>query len=204
LEKIDAIGLLKAFSFVTEQVTENTLNLHGLVHLSTRNWLRRKQQFRLQIQRTAGHLKKVFPRNDHNNRKVWRKFFPHALSLMGVSHFRKEQEPYKKLVQNVGRCLRTDGRYHEAAALFEDIVRLNEAKGGDNHDPFTMASVAGLALTYIYQGRWKKAEELGVQVMEANGRVLGPEQPYTLAWPIWHLHTANRDHGKKQRSWKYR
>ncbi|KAJ0416847.1 hypothetical protein BJY00DRAFT_290686 [Aspergillus carlsbadensis] len=43
-----------------------------------------------------------------------------------------------------------------------------------------MASMADLALTYIYQGRWKEAEELEVQVMEVRGRVLGPEHPDTL------------------------
>jgi hypothetical protein len=32
--------------------------------------------------------------------------------------------------------------------------------------PDTLISIGNLALTYSNQGRWKKAEELGVQVME--------------------------------------
>jgi hypothetical protein len=40
--------------------------------------------------------------------------------------------------------------------------------------------MANLAVTYRNQGRWKEAEEQEVQVVEANGRVLGPENPYTL------------------------
>ncbi|OGE55580.1 hypothetical protein PENARI_c004G03829 [Penicillium arizonense] len=41
--------------------------------------------------------------------------------------------------------------------------------------------MANLASTYRNQGRWKEAEELGMQVMEVHSRVLGPEHPDTLA-----------------------
>ncbi|PWY91688.1 hypothetical protein BO94DRAFT_377484 [Aspergillus sclerotioniger CBS 115572] len=41
--------------------------------------------------------------------------------------------------------------------------------------------MANLALTYWNQGRWKKAEELGVQVLKLRKQVLGPEHPSTLA-----------------------
>ena len=35
-------------------------------------------------------------------------------------------------------------------------------------------------MTYMYQGRWKEAEELEVLVMETRTRALGEEQPFTL------------------------
>jgi hypothetical protein len=50
---------------------------------------------------------------------------------------------------------------------------------GEEH-PSTLTSMANLALTYSNQGRWKEAEELEVQVMEARKRVLGEEHPHTL------------------------
>ncbi|KAL5371075.1 hypothetical protein DPSP01_014510 [Paraphaeosphaeria sporulosa] len=40
--------------------------------------------------------------------------------------------------------------------------------------------MGNLASTYRNQGRWKEAEELEVQVMEARKRVLGEEHPDTL------------------------
>src|SRR2546423_15531309 len=40
--------------------------------------------------------------------------------------------------------------------------------------------MANLASTYWNQGRWKEAEDLGVQVMETRKRVLGQEHPNTL------------------------
>jgi hypothetical protein len=37
-----------------------------------------------------------------------------------------------------------------------------------------------VAFTFQNQGRWKEAEELGVQVVEARKRLLEPEHPDTL------------------------
>jgi hypothetical protein len=88
-KKFDAVGLLKAFSFVSEQVADHALSLHRLVHLSTRSWLRREQQFGLQIQKAANHLNQMFPDSNHKNRKLWREYLPHALSLIDESHFPK-------------------------------------------------------------------------------------------------------------------
>jgi hypothetical protein len=50
---------------------------------------------------------------------------------------------------------------------------------GQEH-PSTLSSMANLASTYRNEGRWKEAEELEVQVMEATKRVLGKEHPSTL------------------------
>ncbi|KAI1554711.1 kinesin light chain, partial [Pyrenophora tritici-repentis] len=41
----------------------------------------------------------------------------------------------------------------------------------------TLSSMANLASTYRNQGRWKEAEQLEVQVMQARKRVLGDEHP---------------------------
>ncbi|KAL2859961.1 violaceus kinesin [Aspergillus lucknowensis] len=178
-KRIDAIGLLKAFSFVSEQVQDCALTLHRLVYLSTRNWLRKQQQLSLRIQETADHFSRTFPDDDHTNRKIWRDYLPHALALVGERDFRDVRENYIKLIQNIGKCLRTDGRYNEAVVLFEDIMNMLR-KDNTNLDPSTLTGMTDLALTYDHQGRWKEAEELQVQVMEIQKQVLGPEHPDTL------------------------
>ncbi|KAL2819483.1 violaceus kinesin [Aspergillus granulosus] len=191
---VEAIGLLKAFSFVSEQVKNHALSLHRLVHLATRNWLRRQRQFSMQIQKVADRLDQVFPNNNHENQRIWREYLPHALSLVGERDFQNKQEKYTSLVWNIGRCLQAEGRYQEAAVLFEDIVQLQKRERGDD-DPLTLTSMADLASTYrnqgrwkeserlevqVMEGRWKEAEELGMQVMEIRSRVLGTEHPDTL------------------------
>ena len=51
---------------------------------------------------------------------------------------------------------------------------------GQEH-PSTLKSMATLTVAFLEQGRWKEAEELFVQVMEARKRVLGQGNPDTLA-----------------------
>ena len=50
-----------------------------------------------------------------------------------------------------------------------------------NEHPDTLISMRNLVSIYHSQGRWKEAEDLGVQVVETSKRVLGNEHPNTLA-----------------------
>ncbi|KAK6811373.1 hypothetical protein RU639_012792 [Aspergillus parasiticus] len=178
-KRIDAIGLLKAFSFVSEGGGDGSLNLHRLVHLATRNWMRKSQQFSLQIVKTANRLSEAFPNNDHTNRKVWREYLPHAFSLIAEADFQKEQERYINLIINIGDCLYSDSRWKEAEELQLQVMEHHKQVLGPEHLD-TLTSIANLASIYRNQGRWKKAEELEVQVMEHRKQVLGLEYPDTL------------------------
>ncbi|OJD25604.1 hypothetical protein ACJ73_03029 [Blastomyces percursus] len=178
-KRIEAIGLLKAYSFVSEQAGSNCISLHRLVHLATRNWMRKNHHFVQWIFKTADRLDGVFPDNDPANRQVWREYLPHTLSLIGESEFHIQRERYIGLLQKVGNCLYSDGRYNEAKALFSDMMALQLRKNGNEH-PSTLTSMANLASTYQNQGQWKEAEELKVQVLEISKRVLGNEHPSTL------------------------
>ena len=50
---------------------------------------------------------------------------------------------------------------------------------GEEH-LFTLKSMADLANTYHYQGKWIEAEHLQIQVMDMRKKLLGPEHPDTL------------------------
>ncbi|KAL4788547.1 hypothetical protein BJX76DRAFT_363310 [Aspergillus varians] len=183
-----AIGLLKAFSFISEQ--SGNLSLHRLVHLSTRNWLRKHQQFDQQISTTATRFERVFPTEDHANRKLWRVYLPHVLVLIGEIGFQVEQ--HLGLVRRVAKCLRTDGRRTETALLLEQILRIQKKMYGET-DFKTIQAISDLADAYrdlewleeaenleIQLGKWKETEEIMVQLLELNRRVQGPEHPNTM------------------------
>ncbi|PLB41714.1 violaceus kinesin [Aspergillus candidus] len=177
--RVDAIGLLKAFSFVTEN-ENHALNLHRLVHLATRNWMRKNRKFSLQISKTADQFSEVFPNNDHSNRKVWREYLPHAFSIITEAEFQMEQRKYINLIANIGSCLDSDGRWKEAEDLKLQVLQLRKQVLGPEH-PETLTSMSNLAIIYQHQGQWKKAEELEIQVLQLRKQVLGPEHPHTLA-----------------------
>ena len=65
---------------------------------------------------------------------------------------------------------------------------------GQEH-PDTLTSMAHLASAFWGQGRWKEAEELGVQVVDTRKRVLGQEHPDTLT-SVADLTIILREQGK--------
>ncbi|PWY91604.1 hypothetical protein BO94DRAFT_555415 [Aspergillus sclerotioniger CBS 115572] len=185
-EGIKAIGLLKAYSFVSEQSEGVFLALHRL----------NNDMFRMQFSN-------VFPTDDHFNRTLWREYLPHVLALIDEDDFLEKQH-------EIGNCLFQDGRHKEAERLALQVLhinqwvlgpehletlrsgRLTEAEGlevqslktrrgilGSKH-PETLRSMDTLALIYCNQGRLRDAEELGVQVLEARGEILGFKHHETL------------------------
>ncbi|KAB8237922.1 uncharacterized protein BDW43DRAFT_321109 [Aspergillus alliaceus] len=195
-QRLDALGLLNAYSFTSSQGTD--ISMHRLVHIATRNWLRKQRVFSHWVHRVAGQMDIVFPDNHHNNRGLWREYLPHALALAYENEFIIQQEQYLHLIEKIADCLGSDGRYHEAEVLYNRLISINQEKNGQEH-PSTLISMADLASTYRNQGRWNEAEklqaqvmetskigrwdeaeELEVQVMETRKTVLGAEHPGTL------------------------
>ncbi|QKX63759.1 uncharacterized protein TRUGW13939_10930 [Talaromyces rugulosus] len=174
---IDALGLLNAYSFTNSQ--DMGINMHRLVHISTRNWLRKNELFSHWIQRVADHMQNVFPDNKHANRELWREYLPHALVLVHESEFTVHEHNYLGLIEKVADCLVSDGRHQEAEILYQKLIRINQEKSGSEH-PSTLFCMTNLASTYRNQGRWNEAMKLQMQVMETQKTVLGVEHTDTL------------------------
>jgi len=175
----DAIGTLSAYSFVRTRPTEKSLDLHRLVHLATRNWLRKEDCLIEWTRRAMARLEEVFPNNEHSNRSVWRAHLPHVRYVLESKVLRERTKTEGELRWRFARCLYSDGRYTEAERELVQVVQTCKGVLGVEH-PDTLASMADLASTYWSQGRWKEAEELDVPVMETRKRMLGAEYPDTL------------------------
>ncbi|KAE8396148.1 hypothetical protein BDV23DRAFT_168402 [Aspergillus alliaceus] len=143
VEIIKAIGVLNTYSFISRQ--------------KERNFLSKYQLFSLQVSKTAGHLNKIFPDDDHSNRKLWRLYLPHSPAVIGEANFQDVKEKYINLVWKVRMCLYGDGRYNEAELLYMEVLGTQKQVPGPEH-PSTLTNMANLVLTYREQGRWKEAE----------------------------------------------
>ncbi|KAG2412224.1 hypothetical protein HFD88_009781 [Aspergillus terreus] len=175
--KVDALGLLSAYSFTNAQ--DMDISLHRLVHLAMRNWLKKSSVFSHWIQRVAGRMAEVFPNRHYTNRGIWRQYLPHALSLVHEEEFTQQREHYLDLLDDMAGCLLSDGRYHEAELLHTDLMEMGTEKDGQECYS-TLRSITCLAETYWHQGRWNEAEELQIQALEIGKTVLGAEHPDTL------------------------
>jgi hypothetical protein len=178
-KEMDALGTHSAYSFVSRRSATNSLDIHRLVHLATRNWLRREESLAKWAAQAVTRLGEVFPDNDHENRSVWRLYLPHAQYVLESSSSEDGVEEKSILLWKFGMCLYSDRRYNEAETPILRVMETRRRVLGPEH-PDTLTSMANLASTYRNQGRWTEAEELDVQVMETTRRVLGPEHPGTL------------------------
>jgi tetratricopeptide (TPR) repeat protein len=176
---VDAVGILNAYSLVTKRTAESALDLHRLVHLSTRNWLQKQDLLSQQTQEAITRLLEVFPDHNHGNRSKWRRLLPHAMYTLSSGLTRQENEARTNLVWKCAMTLYGDGRFDQADAYFQEAVQSRTKVLGAEH-PDTLTIMANLASTFWNQGRWKEAEELFVQVMETFKRVIGAEHPDTL------------------------
>jgi len=178
-KEIDAIGTLNAYSFIAKRPADLAIDIHRLVHLATRNWLRKEELLARWTGGAIARLAGLLADRGHENRVVWRTYLPHARYALESALVDQDGEDRIDLMWKYGTCLYHDGRYNEAEMSFEQVVETFKRVLGEEH-PDTLTSMANLALVYWNRGRWKEAEELGVQVMETRKRVLGEEHPSTL------------------------
>lgn len=176
--QVDALGLLDAYCFINRH--DNNINMHRLVHIATRNWLRQNELFSYWIKEVADHLQEVLSIARHENGTVRREYIPHAWVLMHEMEFITiREERYMKMTEDMAYCLAHDSRYCEADELYTELLKIkNESCGPE--DPMTLRYMLCLAIIYRNREKWDDAENLMLQVMETAIRVLGSKSPLAL------------------------
>jgi hypothetical protein len=111
IKMIAAIGTLTAYSFITKREIEQSFDLHRLVHLATRNWLRKAKSLTAWTKRTLSQLADVFPNGDYTNRAIWTIYLPHARHILALPRLLDgNKEAEIKLLFRVGWCLHSNGQ----------------------------------------------------------------------------------------------
>ena len=180
IKMVEAIGTLITYSFITKQEAEQSFDLHRLVHLATRNWLRTTQSLAAWTEKTLSRLADVFPSGDHKNRAIWTAYLPHARHVLALPHPLDGNKVAEiKLLFNVGRCLQSDGKYVEAEQMHRQTLELRKKVSGPEH-PHTLTSMNELGLALSSQGKYVEAEQMHQQTLELRKKVSGLEHPHTL------------------------
>ncbi|CAG7916449.1 unnamed protein product, partial [Penicillium olsonii] len=192
--KTDALGLLSAYSFISKHADGGSFSLHRLVHLATRNWLRRSELFDHWVRRATQQFDEIFPDDDYKNQVLWRDYLPHTLRLINSEEFHDIHHEYVGLSSRVGRSLQSDGRYNEAGILLVDCLKTREKDLGPAH-PATLASATHLGSVLERQGKYEEAEATHRRALESYEKALGLEHPDTLT-SVSHLGWVLERQGK--------
>ena len=179
-DEIDAIGILAAYSFISRQAHNGMFTMHPLVHMATRNWLRREGTLNTWADKVVAVLQETLldPRNKDS--LLWRPGMPHAYYQLqlagGVSDC---DSPLFDLYMRYSECLYHDGRFKEAETMYAQILDRTEAVNGAEH-PQRLKVVGELAGMYFIQGRYSEAEALLLPALKSLQASLGPHHSETL------------------------
>jgi tetratricopeptide (TPR) repeat protein len=176
--QVDALGLLDAYCFINGH--DNNINMHRLVHMATRNWLRQNKLFSYWIKEVADHLQEILSIARHGKGTGRREYISHAWVLMHETEFiTMREERYMKMTEDMAYCLVRHSRYREADELYTELLKIkNESCGPE--DPMTLKYMLYLAIIYRNGEKLDDAEKLMLQGMETAIRVLGSKSPFVL------------------------
>ncbi|KAH7115657.1 P-loop containing nucleoside triphosphate hydrolase protein [Dactylonectria macrodidyma] len=176
-----AIGVLCGYSFLSRRDGGEMFDMHSLVHLASRVWVKRQNDTKSARHAALAHLAVVFRNDKWEDREVWRQYIPHVLKALQVGGADGDWGGEEcQLGYWAGRCLMLDGRNREAFRLLERVVAFRRRTLSEEHLD-RLASQHILARAYRADGRVKEAIKLLEHVVAIQRRTLSEEHPDRLA-----------------------
>lgn len=82
LDLEQALGILKAFSFVAESEDHENLNMHRLIPLVMRRWLSNERKFGEWASKALMTVSDLYPHGEHETRKICGDYLPHVYAVL--------------------------------------------------------------------------------------------------------------------------
>ena len=188
VQQMKALGTLKGYAFITEQVNVEAkqgggkfYDVHRLVHMASAHWLQKHDQRTTWIDVALARLKDVVPHyayEDFHNRVEWMVCLPHALyvaNLYGVEGTLASAD----ILYRVGLCQASLGQYSAAEITFRRVLVVQKKELGLEHLT-TLETQYRLADVLNSQGVYAEAENIIRKTIELAEKVLGGEHINTL------------------------
>lgn len=100
-------------------------DVHRLVRLATRKWLREHNQWDVWAGRALARLVHVIPFGDHGTRGVWTVYLPHDMHVAGLLEVH-EDKARMSLLGRIISCEYTLGRYKAAEQTQRQLLDQHE------------------------------------------------------------------------------
>ncbi|KAK4164715.1 phosphorylase superfamily [Cladorrhinum sp. PSN259] len=178
LEVDEAIATLKAYAFIIPR-GEESFDIHRLVRLAMRNWLKEKGELTESITDVVTRLATVFPFAEHENREIWMKYLPHTQVISESSGYCTDKEAESDLLFSIAESYSEIAKYEEAERIYRQALELKEKVLGREHRS-TLDSMNNLGLVLQNQGKYEEGEQIHRQALKLKEEVLGREHPSTL------------------------
>jgi tetratricopeptide (TPR) repeat protein len=176
----DDIVTLRDYSFITVTKDAKTFEMHSLVQLATREWLKSQEQLDKWKEQFISNLcAELLTVADEN----WEKcelLHPHAKAALAQRPKScKSLEEWALLLYRAAWYACRRGRTDEAEHMSVVSMEVRSEVLGEE-SPETMDSMELVASAKDLGGKYKEAEAMNRQTLARREKVLGPEHPDTL------------------------
>ncbi|KEY70194.1 hypothetical protein S7711_03414 [Stachybotrys chartarum IBT 7711] len=180
IQLIEALGVLKAFSLVTEDDNES-YNMHRLIQLAMHMWLTTSGTMDRFREEALKFMSQIYPYGTCQTRTTCATYLPHANAVLKSAEFIPKHEFKTKaiLLHRIATFHQHEGRRAEAETLYTEAINLRRKLYGNSNNSM-LAIMSSLALTYFQQKQWDKAIKLRMQVVATPKKTLGADHPDTL------------------------
>jgi tetratricopeptide (TPR) repeat protein len=189
VQQMKALGTLKGYAFITEQVSVaekqgggKFYDMHRLVHMASAHWLQRHNQRTTWVDAAIDRLKDVVPiyaYDELQTRTEWTVHLPHALHVANLNGV-VGTLPSAEVLYRVGECQHSLGQYSTAELTFRQVLLVQEKEFGLEH-PDTLQTLYVLAYVLDRQGVHAEAENMIRKTIELREKVLGDENVASLS-----------------------
>ena len=200
LDMVEAIGVLKGYSFVKCYPKSNSItcstevySLHQLVQLAARNWLKMKGSFSDWTKASLTRIAELFPTRDHQYRSIWISYLPHAQRICDEKSVKSCAARYS-LLKKMGLCFVVDGKYSEAVEAHAMVVQWREQSGSCS-EQLTLESYNDLGEALNRKGEFNAAETYLEKASSGLRAMFGADHRSTLA-SMANLASTYREQGR--------
>ena len=180
---IEAVGTLKAFSFVSEEIGAATFMIHRLVQVSTRKWLALHGEIAKWQEMALNAVTSSFPfdSDDIEKWKTCEALLPHVKVVLQYTY-----APNECLLKKQAEILHKASSYNYLAGRWDDAYQqalkaydIRRGIIGSEH-PLTLTTMYIVARCLYNQSKFEAADSMFQQHFNIAKRTLGSEHQETL------------------------
>lgn len=179
LEAYEAIGVLRAYAFISERADEGSYDVHRLVRLVMQNWLVKEGGLKICSTSVMQRLSIAYPHPDQANKDVWSKLLPHATAALKYQEHSSDMNARLKVMYDVSHSIYLLGRYKDSEQRWRQTIDLSTTARGVKH-PSTLKCRNCLVKALSIQGQNEEAKQILQQTLEFQTKELGTEHSDTI------------------------
>ncbi|KAF1971381.1 hypothetical protein BU23DRAFT_600253 [Bimuria novae-zelandiae CBS 107.79] len=176
----DDVVVLRNFCFISTDAGGTVFEMHALVQLAMRKWLKANSKLEQWKQQFVSNLCAAFPTGEYENWAACQALYAHAKAAIGQKP--KDESSIAEWATVLYRAewfAERIGNITDAKMLAMKAMKARKKVLGQE-DEGTLWSIAMVADAYSLGGQWDEAEKLRKQVMETRKKKLGADHPDTL------------------------